>query len=64
MTLLEVIADSYGIDMRSGLAGLRRGLPLPRRWPRDTKDRTKPAHYRTSTEWHTFIRGMRDGELD
>ncbi|MGH3766479.1 MAG: DUF397 domain-containing protein [Steroidobacteraceae bacterium] len=34
------------------------------RWLRDTKDRTKPAHYYNLTEWHAFIQGVKDGEFD
>ncbi|WP_418153924.1 DUF397 domain-containing protein [Actinoalloteichus caeruleus] len=34
------------------------------RWLRDTKDRTRPAHYYTAAEWEAFIRGVKDGEFD
>lgn len=34
------------------------------RWLRDTKDRTRPAHYYTPVEWDAFIRGVKDGEFD
>lgn len=34
------------------------------RWLRDTKDRTRPAHYYTPVEWNAFIRGVKDGEFD
>ncbi|MGH3847446.1 MAG: DUF397 domain-containing protein [Pseudonocardiaceae bacterium] len=38
--------------------------PEDGRWLRDTKDRTKPAHYYTSTGWRTFVQGVKDGEFD
>ncbi|PRW64502.1 DUF397 domain-containing protein [Actinopolyspora mortivallis] len=31
---------------------------------RDTKDRTRPAHYYTPTEWQAFVAGVKDGEFD
>lgn len=34
------------------------------RWLRDTKDRSRPAHYFTAAEWDAFIRGAKDGEFD
>lgn len=34
------------------------------RWLRDTKDRTRPAHYFTAAEWDAFLRGAKDGEFD
>ncbi len=34
------------------------------RWLRDTKDRSRPAHYFTAAEWDAFIRGVKDGEFD
>ncbi len=34
------------------------------RWLRDTKDRTRPAHYYTPAEWNAFVRGIKDGEFD
>ena len=34
------------------------------RWLRDSKDRSKPAHYFTAGEWTAFIAGVKDGEFD
>ncbi|MGH3950943.1 MAG: DUF397 domain-containing protein [Pseudonocardiaceae bacterium] len=34
------------------------------RWLRDTKDRSRPAHYFTAAEWDAFVRGVKDGEFD
>lgn len=34
------------------------------RYLRDTKDRAKPAHYFTTTEWEAFIHGVKAGEFD
>ncbi|GAB3481307.1 DUF397 domain-containing protein [Amycolatopsis cihanbeyliensis] len=34
------------------------------RYVRDTKDRTRPAHYFTPAEWDAFIRGVKAGEFD
>jgi hypothetical protein len=34
------------------------------RWLRDTKDRTRPAHYFTPVEWDAFIRGVKAAEFD
>ena len=34
------------------------------RYVRDTKDRTKPAHYYTAGEWEAFINGVKAGEFD
>lgn len=34
------------------------------RWLRDTKDRSRPAHYFTAAEWDAFLRGVKDGEFD
>ncbi len=34
------------------------------RWLRDTKDRTRPAHYFTPVEWYAFIRGVKAAEFD
>lgn len=34
------------------------------RWLRDTKDRTRPAHYFTPVEWDDFIRGVKAAEFD
>lgn len=34
------------------------------RWVRDTKDRSRPAHYFTAVEWDAFVRGVKDGEFD
>jgi predicted secreted Zn-dependent protease len=34
------------------------------RYLRDTKDRTKPAHYFTAAEWDAFIKGAKAGEFD
>ncbi|MGH3631773.1 MAG: DUF397 domain-containing protein [Sciscionella sp.] len=31
---------------------------------RDTKDRTRPAHFYTAVEWDAFIKGVRAGEFD
>jgi hypothetical protein len=31
---------------------------------RDTKDRTRPAHVYTSSEWDAFLRGAKHGEFD
>lgn len=31
---------------------------------RDTKDRGKPVHVYTLTEWEAFIGGAKDGEFD
>ena len=33
------------------------------RWLRDTKDRSRPAHYFTSVEWRAFVAGVKDGEF-
>lgn len=34
------------------------------RWLRDTKDRSRPAHYFTAGEWAAFIQGAKAGEFD
>lgn len=34
------------------------------RWLRDSKDRSKSAHYFTPAEWHAFLLGVKDGEFD
>lgn len=34
------------------------------RWLRDTKNRSRPAHYFTAAEWDAFIKGVKDGEFD
>lgn len=34
------------------------------RYLRDTKDRTRPAHYFTEAEWTAFLRGVKAGEFD
>lgn len=34
------------------------------RWLRDTKDRSRPAHYFTAIEWKAFLAGVKDGEFD
>lgn len=34
------------------------------RWLRDTKDRGRPAHYFTASEWAAFLAGAKDGEFD
>lgn len=34
------------------------------RWVRDSKDRSRPAHYFTEAEWTAFLRGVKDGEFD
>ncbi len=34
------------------------------RWLRDTKDRSRPAHYFTPVEWQAFIAGAKAGEFD
>lgn len=34
------------------------------RWLRDTKDRSRPAHYFTASEWEAFIKGAKAGEFD
>jgi hypothetical protein len=34
------------------------------RWVRDTKDRSRPAHYFTAHEWDAFIKGTKAGEFD
>jgi hypothetical protein len=34
------------------------------RYLRDTKDRSRPAHYFTSAEWDAFVRGVKVGEFD
>jgi hypothetical protein len=31
---------------------------------RDTKDRSKPAHEYTASEWDAFIKGAKAGEFD
>lgn len=31
---------------------------------RDTKDRTKPAHVYTASEWGAFLNGAKNGEFD
>lgn len=31
---------------------------------RDTKDRTKAAHFYTRDEWQAFLTGVRNGEFD
>lgn len=31
---------------------------------RDTKDRSKPAHAYTRSEWAAFLAGVRNGEFD
>lgn len=38
--------------------------PSGGRWLRDTKDRTRPAHFFTQFEWDLFIAGAKDGEFD
>jgi hypothetical protein len=30
---------------------------------RDTKDRSRPAHYFTDAEWDAFVLGVKDGEF-
>lgn len=34
------------------------------RWLRDTKDRSRAAHYFTPFEWEAFLNGVKDGEFD
>lgn len=34
------------------------------RWLRDSKDRSKPAHYFTAGEWAAFLAGVKDGEFN
>jgi len=34
------------------------------RWLRDTKDRSRSAHYFTAAEWDAFIKGVKNGEFD
>lgn len=34
------------------------------RWLRDTKDRSRPAHYFSPDEWQAFIAGVKDGQFD
>lgn len=34
------------------------------RWLRDTKDRSRPPHYFTASEWRAFLGGVKDGEFD
>ncbi|MGH3504434.1 MAG: DUF397 domain-containing protein [Nocardioidaceae bacterium] len=34
------------------------------RWVRDTKDRSRPAHYYTAYEWACFTDGVKAGEFD
>ncbi len=31
---------------------------------RDTKDRSRPAHYYTEAEWQAFVAGVKAGEFD
>ena len=31
---------------------------------RDSKNRVKPAHFYTATEWQAFIAGVKAGEFD
>ncbi|PXY16473.1 DUF397 domain-containing protein (plasmid) [Prauserella coralliicola] len=38
--------------------------PRGGRWLRDTKDRSRPAHYFTESEWSAFVGGVQDGEFD
>lgn len=38
--------------------------PQGGRYLRDTKDRSKPAHYFTESEWDAFLKGVRHGEFD
>ena len=33
------------------------------RWLRDTKDRSRAAHYFTPVEWEAFVAGVKDGEF-
>lgn len=41
------------------VASLADGVAL-----RDSKDRSKPAHVFTSTEWRDFVAGVKNGEFD
>ena len=34
------------------------------RYLRDTKDRSRPAHYFTAAEWDAFVKGVKNGEFD
>lgn len=34
------------------------------RWVRDTKDRSRPAHFYTAHEWACFVEGVKAGEFD
>ncbi len=34
------------------------------RYLRDTKDRSRPAHYFTAAEWTAFVLGVKNGEFD
>ncbi|MFD8494223.1 DUF397 domain-containing protein [Amycolatopsis sp. NPDC059657] len=34
------------------------------RYLRDTKDRSRPAHYFTEAEWDAFLKGVKAGEFD
>ena len=34
------------------------------RFVRDTKDRSRPAHFFTDAEWRAFVRGVKAGEFD
>ena len=33
------------------------------RYLRDTKDRSRPAHYFTAAEWDAFVKGVKNGEF-
>ncbi|MGH3586185.1 MAG: DUF397 domain-containing protein [Pseudonocardia sp.] len=33
------------------------------RWLRDTKDRSRSAHYFTARAWDAFITGVKDGQF-
>jgi hypothetical protein len=34
------------------------------RWVRDTKDRSRAAHYFTATEWKAFLDAVKDGRFE
>ncbi|OZM75187.1 DUF397 domain-containing protein [Amycolatopsis antarctica] len=34
------------------------------RYLRDTKDRSRAAHFFTDAEWRAFVRGVKAGEFD
>jgi len=34
------------------------------RFVRDTKDRSRPAHFFTDAEWRAFVQGVKAGEFD